>query len=81
MAKALAMTLASWTPWPSSVTKRTDAGRVLRWSRVTPSKSLVMETVWLAPHRPMRSASSSTAAAWAAEEQTGLVLGIRLTKV
>ena len=76
MANALAITLASWTPWPSSVTKRTVSGRVLRWSRVTPSKSLVMDTVWLALHRPARSASSSTMAACAAEEQTGFVLGI-----
>ena len=75
------MTLALCTPWPSSVTNRTVSGRVLRWSRVRPSKFWVMDTVWLASHRPTRAASSSTAAAWAADEQTGLVLGIRLTKV
>ena len=48
---------------------------------LTPSKSLVMDTVWLASHKPMRAASASTARAISALEQTGLVLGIRFTKV
>ena len=40
-----------------------------------------METVWFASHSPTRAASASTAWAISAEEQTGLVLGIRFTKV
>jgi hypothetical protein len=40
-----------------------------------------METVWFASHRPTRAASASTAWAISALEQTGFVLGIRLTKV
>ena len=59
----------------------TLAGRVLRWSMLTPSKFSVMETVWFASHSPTSAAFCSTITACAAEEQTGFVLGIRFTKV
>ena len=81
MANARAMVALSCTPWPSSVMNLTEAGRVLRWSMVLPSKSSVMETVWFTSHRPTSAAFCSTIAACAAEEQTGFVLGIRFTKV
>ena len=81
MAKALAMVALSCTPWPSSVMNFTLAGRVLRWSMLTPSKFSVMETVWFTSHRPTSAAFCSTCMACAAEEQTGLVLGIRFTNV
>ena len=55
--------------------------QVLRWSMLTPSKFSVMETVWFTSHRPTSAAFCSTCMACAAEEQTGLVLGIRFTKV
>ena len=81
MANARAMVALSCTPCPSSVMNFTLAGRVLRWSSVLPSKSLVMETVWFTSHRPISAAFCSTISACAAEEQTGLVLGIRFTNV
>ena len=81
MAKAFAITLPDCTPLPSSVMNFRSSGRVLRWSRVWPSKFSVILTVWFAPHRPTRPASAITLWAMSAEEQTGFVLGIRFTKV
>ena len=81
MAKAFAMMALSCTPLPSSVMNLISSGSVSRWSSVLPSKFWVMDTVWLASHRPTSLALSCTAWAISGVEHTGLVLGIRFTKV
>ena len=75
------ITFDSCTPLPSSLIKRIFFGRAFRWLTVLPSKSLVMETHWLMSHRPMRAASSIRLWAMAAEEHTGRVFAMQLTKV
>ena len=85
--RSAAMTIASYitfderTPRPSSLRKRISSGSVRRWSSVWPSKSFVMDTHWLTPHRPTSSACAITLRAMAALEHTGFVFAMQLTNV